>query len=68
MAVVSRIDYHRWIPLAVPGYLLSILLGVAVLLFGEEYNGSKKMAVFGPGFLSAFRICKGSGDLYFFHG
>lgn len=42
MAVVSRIDYHRWIPLAVPGYLLSILLGVAVLLFGEEYNGSKR--------------------------
>lgn len=42
MAVISRIDYHRWIPLAVPGYLLSILLGVAVLLFGEEYNGSKR--------------------------
>ena len=42
MAVVSRIDYHRWIPLAVPGYLLSILLGVAVLLFGKEYNGSKR--------------------------
>ena len=42
MAVVSRIDYHRWIPLAVPGYLLSILLGVAVLLFGVEYNGYKR--------------------------
>lgn len=48
MAVVSRIDYHRWIPLAVPGYLLSILLEVAVLLFGEEYNGSKRWLSLGP--------------------
>lgn len=48
MAVVSRIDYHKWIPLAVPGYLLSILLGVAVLLFGEEYNGSKRWLSLGP--------------------
>ena len=48
MAVVSRIDYHRWIPLAVPGYLLSILLGVAVLLFGEEYNGFKRWLSLGP--------------------
>lgn len=48
MAVVSRIDYHRWIPLAVPGYLLSILLGVAVLLFGEEYNGSKRWLSLDP--------------------
>ena len=48
MAVISRIDYHRWIPLAVPGYLLSILLGVAVLLFGEEYNGSKRWLSVGP--------------------
>ena len=48
MAVVSRIDYHRWIPLAVPGYLLSILLGVAVMLFGEEYNGSKRWLSLGP--------------------
>ena len=48
MAVVSRIDYLRWIPLAVPGYLLSILLGVAVLLFGEEYNGSKRWLSLGP--------------------
>lgn len=48
MAVISRIDYHRWIPLAVPGYLLSILLGVAVLLFGKEYNGSKRWLSLGP--------------------
>ena len=48
MAVISRIDFHRWIPLAVPGYLLSILLGAAVLLFGEEYNGSKRWLSLGP--------------------
>ena len=48
MAVVSRIEYHKWIPQAVPGNLLSILLGVAVLLFGEEYNGSKRWLSLGP--------------------
>ena len=31
-----------------PGNLLSILLGVAVLLFGEEYNGSKRWLSLGP--------------------
>ena len=46
MAVIARIDYHRWVPLAVPGYLAAILLSVAVMFFGDEYNGSKRMGKF----------------------
>ncbi len=48
MAVVARIDYHRWVPLAVPGYLVAILLSVAVMFFGDEYNGSKRWLSLGP--------------------
>ena len=48
MTVVARIDYHKWIPLAVPGYLAAIFLSVAVMLFGDEYNGSKRWLHFGP--------------------
>ena len=42
MWVIAHIDYHIWKKWAVPGYVLSVLLGIAVLLFGEEYNGSKR--------------------------
>lgn len=48
MAVIARIDYHRWVPLAVPGYLTAILLSVAVMFFGDEYNGSKRWLSLGP--------------------
>lgn len=48
MLAIARIDYHRWVPLAVPGYLTAIALSVAVILFGDEYNGSKRWLSFGP--------------------
>ena len=48
MYTASRIDYHRWERLAVPAYLLSLLLSGAVLLFGDEYNGSKRWLSLGP--------------------
>lgn len=48
MYAVSKIDYHRWEKLAVPGYLLSLLLSTAVLFFGDEYNGSKRWLSVGP--------------------
>lgn len=48
MMIVSRIDYHRWAVLAVPGYLTAIVLSVAVMLFGDEYNGSKRWLSLGP--------------------
>ena len=48
MIVTARIDYHRWIPFAVPGYLTAVILAIAVMLFGDEYNGSKRWLSLGP--------------------
>ena len=48
MAFIAQIDYHRWIPLYIPGYLTAIALSVAVILFGDEYNGSKRWLSLGP--------------------
>ena len=48
MVIVSRVDYHRWAVLAIPGYLAAIALSVAVMLFGDEYNGSKRWLSVGP--------------------
>ncbi|MCD8242052.1 MAG: FtsW/RodA/SpoVE family cell cycle protein, partial [Lachnospiraceae bacterium] len=41
MYLISLVDYRRWIPVAVPAYLLSLALSTAVLFIGDEYNGSK---------------------------
>ena len=48
MYAMANIDYHVWQRFAIPAYLVSILLSVAVLLFGDEYNGSKRWLSFGP--------------------
>ncbi len=48
MYAVSCIDYHKWGKLAGLGYLISLLLQVAVLIFGDEYNGSRRWLAFGP--------------------
>lgn len=48
MLVTARIDYHRWVPFAIPGYIAAIVLSVAVMLFGDEYNGSKRWLSLGP--------------------
>ncbi len=48
MTVVAKIDYHRWVPLAVPAYIGAIVLSVAVMLFGDEYNGSRRWLSLGP--------------------
>lgn len=48
MVIVSRVDYHRWAVLAIPGYLTAIALSVAVMFFGDEYNGSKRWLSLGP--------------------
>ena len=42
MFFVAGIDYHRWVPLANLGYLTAVLLSVAVIFVGDEYNGSKR--------------------------
>lgn len=48
MYMTAKIDYHRWIPLVIPGYLMSVILSIAVMLIGKEYNGSKRWLSFGP--------------------
>lgn len=48
MFIVAKIDYHVWQPLALPGYLLAIVLSTAVLFVGKEINGSKRWLSLGP--------------------
>ena len=48
MYVMANIDYHVWQRFAVLSYLIAIALSVAVLIVGDEYNGSKRWLSFGP--------------------
>ena len=48
MFIVAGIDYHRWIPFAKLGYVTAIVLCVAVMFIGDEYNGSKRWLSLGP--------------------
>lgn len=48
MYLVANTDYHWMERLAIPAYLVSIVLSVAVLFIGDEYNGSKRWLSLGP--------------------
>ncbi len=48
MIVASEMDYHVFLLFAKPAYLTAIVLSVAVLLIGDEYNGSKRWLSLGP--------------------
>lgn len=48
MYMVSSVDYRFFVRLAPAAYLLSMLLSTAVLLFGQEINGSKRWLNLGP--------------------
>lgn len=48
MYIMANIDYHKWQKLAIWAYGLSLLLSLAVLFIGDEYNGSKRWLSFGP--------------------
>ncbi len=48
MFLVANMDYHVWKHAAVLGYLTALVLSVAVLFIGEEYNGSKRWLSLGP--------------------
>ena len=48
MYVMAHIDYHVWQRFAVPAYIISLVLSTAVLVVGDEYNGSKRWLSFGP--------------------
>lgn len=48
MYISSCVDYH-WLAKYAPwGYLISLGLSLAVLFFGDEYNGSKRWLSIGP--------------------
>ena len=48
MYIVSRIDYHRYRPLAVTALVLVDVLLFAVLFIGEDVNGAKRWIQIGP--------------------
>ena len=48
MYAMANIDYHIWQRFAVPAYIFSLVLSLAVLFVGDEYNGSKRWLSFGP--------------------
>ena len=48
MYVVSCMDYHLLVRFAPLFYVCSLGLSLAVLLFGDEYNGSKRWLSIGP--------------------
>lgn len=48
MLFVAGIDYHIWKKAAMAGYLMAVALSIAVMLFGKEYNGSKRWLSMGP--------------------
>lgn len=45
---VAGIDYHVWQQFAAVCYLAAVGLSIAVMLFGTEYNGSKRWLSLGP--------------------
>lgn len=48
MFIAANIDYHVWQSFAVLAYITAILLSVAVIFVGDEYNGSKRWLSLGP--------------------
>lgn len=48
MMIVAHIDYHKWMVFSTLGYVVALALSVAVMIVGDEYNGSKRWLSFGP--------------------
>ncbi len=48
MYAVSSVDYHFFLKFAPAAYLLSLVLSTAVLLIGQEINGSRRWLNLGP--------------------
>lgn len=67
MFVIANMDYHIWKPLAGLGYLTAILLSVAVLFIGDEYNGSKRWLSLGPFSFQPSEFAKLAVVLYLAH-
>ena len=67
MYVMANIDYHVWQRFAVLSYLIAIALSVAVLLVGDEYNGSKRWLSFGPFSFQPSEFAKIAAILFLAH-
>ncbi len=65
MALVMRIEYHRWQKLSIVVMLLTLGLLVAVLLFGEEVNGSRQFLLGAS--IQPSEVCKVGTVLYIAH-
>lgn len=48
MFVTANMDYRILRKFALPAYLAALVLSIAVLLVGDEYNGSKRWLSLGP--------------------
>lgn len=48
MYVTANMDYRILRKFALPGYLMSLILSIIVLIAGDEYNGSKRWLSLGP--------------------
>ncbi len=48
MVIAAGMDYHIFLSFAKPAYLTAVILSVAVMFIGDEYNGSKRWLSLGP--------------------
>ena len=64
MLLISLVDYRRFERFKLVGILLSIILLVAVLAFGQETNGAKRWLVIGGQSIQPSEIAKFGMMLY----
>ncbi len=48
MVIAAGMDYHIFLSFAKPAYLTAVILSIAVMFIGDEYNGSKRWLSLGP--------------------
>jgi cell division protein FtsW len=65
MALLMRFEYHKWQKLSIVLMLVTLLLLVAVLVFGEEVNGSKQYLLGAS--IQPSEVCKLTMVLYIAH-
>ena len=68
MYLVSTIDYHIFVEGAPFLYIMSLILSTAVLLAGQEINGSKRWLNLGPFSFQPSEFAKAAGGTFFWHG
>jgi cell division protein FtsW len=65
MALIMRVEYHRWQKFSIIFMLATVLLLVAVLLFGEEVHGSRQFLW--KASVQPSEVCKLTMVLYIAH-